>query len=312
MKAIMKQALANIAGKLGYSIVPNWRKDNLVIVEHLRKLFALLEVDLVIDVGANEGQYYRFLRDFVGYRGNVVSFEPLPHLAARLQDRARKDPIWTVEACALGGAPGRASFNVMNDTQFSSLLQPTRQETLEYQECNTVEQKIDVSVRTLSEVLPELRQRFGARSIYLKTDTQGYDLEVLRGGGEDLSSLSALQAELAVTRFYEGAPRYHEVIGYLEDRGFALSAIFPNNVGQFPRWFEFDCYMINMDACAAVGKGRGLPPNRAADRETTGAGADAAISRRVQERPTDTKQPIVPAWMTNEDAAARFCGIALT
>jgi hypothetical protein len=57
----------------------------------LQELFAQLRIDTVIDVGANLGQYYEFLRDRIGFTGRIVSFEPHPDLAAQLKKRARAD-----------------------------------------------------------------------------------------------------------------------------------------------------------------------------------------------------------------------------
>src|ERR1700733_4449511 len=74
---------------------------------HLRRLFELLNIDCVFDVGANTGQYTKMIRKYVGYRGPVVSFEPNPDVATILRENARGDNDWLVEEVALGATVGQ-------------------------------------------------------------------------------------------------------------------------------------------------------------------------------------------------------------
>ena len=70
-----------------------------------------LNVNCVLDVGANEGQYGQRLRE-AGYAGRIVSFEPLEVHVAPLRERAAADHNWKVFACALGDSDGEAEINV--------------------------------------------------------------------------------------------------------------------------------------------------------------------------------------------------------
>lgn len=51
------------------------------------------KIDLVLDVGANRGQFATALRDELGYRGRIVSFEPLKDVFPLLQQAAAQDPL---------------------------------------------------------------------------------------------------------------------------------------------------------------------------------------------------------------------------
>ena len=249
----MKRFLRNLAERLGYIVVPAWQMDTFPSERYLARLFRFLEIDLVLDVGANAGQYHDLLRRS-GYGGQIVSFEPNPALASALAERARADGRWLVDNRALGSAPGSAEFHIMADSEFSSFHAPRHDGVSLFQGQNTVARQVTVEVTTLDLVLPELIRRFAAKRVYLKLDTQGHDLEALKGAGQILTQIAALQTEATVVPIYEGAPTYQEMIAYLLARGFALSGIFPNNSGHFPRLIEFDCYMISEAHLAGVAR----------------------------------------------------------
>lgn len=92
------------------------------LAKHLRELFTMLGIDCVLDVGANKGQYYEFLRDQVGFRGRVISFEPIPDLAEALRGRAAHDSNWTVCDFAVGRKDDVLPLNVTNRSGWSSFL----------------------------------------------------------------------------------------------------------------------------------------------------------------------------------------------
>ena len=87
---MLKDLATRLAATLGYAVLPKWRLAQLPMAERLRKIFAAHSIDTVIDVGANKGQYRDFLRHHVGYRGSIVSFEPLPEFAAKFSRPGRQ------------------------------------------------------------------------------------------------------------------------------------------------------------------------------------------------------------------------------
>ncbi|HEX5818610.1 MAG TPA: FkbM family methyltransferase, partial [Gemmatimonadales bacterium] len=224
--------------------LPNWRVPRYPMAMCLRELFELLEVDCVLDVGANVGQYRNFLRAEVGYTGRIVSFEPIPRNVARLRERAAADPAWRIEPHALGAVSGPASFNVTAESVFSSFLKPTPDSAGLFGGESEVTERIEVQVRTLDEVLPGLEREYAPRRMYLKLDTQGYDLEVVRGGHASMGRFCGLQSEASVKPIYCDMPDYATAIKELEALGFELTGLFPVASGTFPRLVEFDCIMV--------------------------------------------------------------------
>src|ERR671932_2579050 len=90
--------------------------------KHLAQVLDALEVDTVIDVGANYGQYRGLLRQ-IGYAGRIVSFEPVArpfqHCAGLA---AAEDPAWEVHRLALGRRDQRRRIKVGSSEDFSSFL----------------------------------------------------------------------------------------------------------------------------------------------------------------------------------------------
>lgn len=241
----LKQKIAQLLDRRGYTILPNWQRNTWHMAAYLRRLFRELNIDFVIDVGANRGQYHDFLRDQVGYTGSILSFEPIPDLVTELQQKAASDPAWTVKGCALGEERTTTKFNIMKNSEFSSFNNPRQDDLSRFGGANEIHRQIIVDVLTLDDVLRDILPSAGPSNIYLKLDTQGHDLQVLRGSLGSLASILALQTEASVQPIYEGMPHYDEVIRFLENQAFALSGIFPNNPEHFPLLIEFDCFLVN-------------------------------------------------------------------
>jgi FkbM family methyltransferase len=212
--------------------------------EHLRRFFRHFAVDCVFDVGANLGQYATMLRRRVGYRGPIISYEPVPEVAAKLRIAAASDQSWAVEELALGATTGYADLNVFARDEFSSLHALSDLARQQFHKHVQLMRRIEVRTATLAEELAKYQARLGFKRPYLKLDTQGHDLSVAAGAADRLRDFVGLQSELAIRRLYEGAPSYEEALQFYRDRGFELSALVPNNLGHFPRLLEIDCIMF--------------------------------------------------------------------
>lgn len=213
----------------------------------LRRFLRHFEIDCIVDVGANTGQYARMLRKDVGFTGTIVSFEPNPDIFSGLAARALPDPKWQVQNVALTDHNGTASFNIMAADQFSSLNRPTEGLEPIFAERNRVEKSVTVSCRRLDGVMSELEALRTARSILLKLDTQGHDAAVCAGAGATLSRFAGVQTELAVRPLYAGGVDYRQMIAALEEFGFVPSAFFPNTKGHFPLMVEMDGLFVRRD-----------------------------------------------------------------
>ena len=252
----LKDAVQQVSARLGYPVIPAWRLEKLEQTEHLARLFRKIGIDWVLDVGANIGQFHEFLRLFLRYEGRVVSFEPIRELYERVEKLARDDPKWTAHRLALGDASSSAMINVFAERTLSSFLERDEQMLREmgytkYLRETELARTEEVPVRRLDEVLDEYVPDPNAR-IFLKSDTQGFDMNVIRGATGRLDRIAALQIELSIRHVYRGAPSYMEALRELAGLGFEITGMFPVQRDPQLRVVNFDCVMINSRVAASL------------------------------------------------------------
>lgn len=189
----------------------------------LTQLLRTYDINLVLDIGANKGQYGRALIKH-GYQGRIVSFEPLPDAFARLSQNRWGFASWQVENLALGAEDTTAVLNIAGNSQSSSLqaMHPSHvaaaPESAYIGDCT-------VMVRRLDSVF-DRHYRPGDRC-YMKMDVQGHESQVLQGASGCLDSIVAIESELSMVPLYEGQMLWNEAIESMKSLGFELASISP-------------------------------------------------------------------------------------
>ena len=209
----------------------------------LKSVFKTGNIDLILDVGANKGDFSLFLRDRIDYSGQIIAFEPVAGAFRELQKAAAKDPLWQVFDLALGSRNTTLEINVAGSPEFSSFLESNQYSQGQFGERAIGSQKQLVVVRRLDEVLNEILPNLGSRKIFLKIDTQGYDLEVFSGLGDKIEYVTAMQSEVSVIPIYKKMPSWIESISVFEKQGFQVVGLFPVT-RDFLHVIEYDCLMI--------------------------------------------------------------------
>jgi len=205
------------------------RRHNVVYSERAR-LFHLLRykaIGLVLDVGASDGEYGKGLREG-GYRGAILSFEPLPAAYAKLEIVAAAHPPWHLAPrAAVGSRDGSIDINVADNSVSSSILS-MRDAHIRAEPDSRFVGVERVPIIQLDRFSHPALENPGP--ILLKIDTQGYELEVLKGAQRLLERVTGLQVELSLTPLYEGQPLYRSVLDWLSERGFNLWGLIPGFV----------------------------------------------------------------------------------
>ncbi|KQN93050.1 hypothetical protein ASE95_10735 [Sphingomonas sp. Leaf231] len=196
------------------------------------------DIDLVVDVGANLGQFAEGVRER-GFTGRLHSFEPVGKVFKALEQRAASDPKWTVTRAALGAAPGAVEINLYDNHTLNSLHALDDVTARRLAVDPTVLGTETVPMTTLDAALAG----DPARSILLKIDTQGHERAVLEGAGETLARTSALLLELPVVALYEGIWTFNEALAQIDALGFTPAQFRTvNTMRDDPACaIEFDC-----------------------------------------------------------------------
>lgn len=187
-----------------------------------QELFELFGIDLVVDVGANVGQFGEFLRSEIGYRGRIISFEPLSSAYKIVAEKASADAKWETFNFALGDREHRAEINIAGNSYSSSLL-PMGQKHIEAAPESGYVGRETIEVRTLDAMFGEIHR--AAEHIFLKIDTQGFEDRVLAGGEDSLRLIDTVQLELSLVPVYEGAPLFEDLYSLMLSKGYRLSAM---------------------------------------------------------------------------------------
>ncbi len=178
-------------------------------------------VDLVVDAGANTGQFAGGLRE-EGYVGAILSVEPVSAAFEILSGRAGRDRHWRAVRMALGRQQGRAAINVAHDTAYSSLLEPLHGVEADHSGIATASRE-EVGLTTLDLLLADEN----AARPFIKLDVQGFEEEVLAGGVQTLERAAGLQLELSAARLYRGGWSFWQGIAALDRAGFVPAQVRP-------------------------------------------------------------------------------------
>jgi len=214
----LKDLVRQIFRKLGLVVhryVPPVPPPPLQIISSLRKF----KIDLILDVGANTGQFASEIRQG-GYAGRIVSFEPLTQAHAELQQSSEGDPLWDVyPRCALGDHDGEVEINIAGNSESSSIL-PMLETHRSAAPESAYQGKEIVPIKTLDAVAGQYLK--DARAAFLKIDTQGFEWQVLDGAREVLPRIQGVLVELSLVPLYGGQHLWRDVIDRLEAEGFTL------------------------------------------------------------------------------------------
>lgn len=211
----------SILHKSGFEVIRYNKATSCVL--RRKAIFEKYGIDLIIDVGANTGIFGNETRS-AGYRGRIVSFEPLTEAFDQLKLSANKDQKWHIYNLALGAENGKQSINVSANSHSSSILDISETHTNAETSASYIGKQA-IEVRTLDSLFEKVK---GAeKEVFLKIDTQGFELSVLSGAVQALPYINTIQLEMSLRSLYNGQPLYTELMNFLHARNYLLIDIEP-------------------------------------------------------------------------------------
>jgi FkbM family methyltransferase len=216
---LLKLRLKKLAHAVLHGRYEALRQGVAASIEHKQAL-AGLNFDFVVDVGANRGQFAWFAREHFE-DARIVSFEPLERPANIFLKVFRGDPMIKLVRAAVGERDGTLTMHVTADDDSSSPLEITAKQVQHFG--SRVVTSSQVTCAPLSKYISI--DDFGARNL-LKIDTQGYELEVLKGSNDLLDRFEAIYCEVSYIELYRGQALANEIICYLYKRQFRLVGVY--------------------------------------------------------------------------------------
>jgi FkbM family methyltransferase len=177
-----------------------------------------------------------------------VSFEPVPLIAELLEKRAAADPDWQVLRYALGDRDEAAEIHVgVGQGRLSSLL-PATEFGKSWNPRIDAGTTVPVEVRRLDGLFDQAVDGVANPRVFLKLDTQGFDLKAFAGTGHRTAELIGMQSEVSQVPLYQGMPHLTDQLATYAAAGFGLTGVFPVVVDRpSMRVIEFDAIMVRTD-----------------------------------------------------------------
>ena len=192
--------------------------------------------DLIIDVGANIGQFSSSVANFFP-KAEVHSFEPIPECYQILLKNTEKLPNIKTYNFAVGSSDKNIEFFINADVQASSALK-TSELRLEIFPDKYEIATIEVEQKCLDTVYAG--RAFGENCL-LKMDVQGLEIDVLKGAVNSLAGIRYILLEASVNPMYEGEVCLQDMITFTENLGFKLRNIIQGSRSPTTKTFiEFD------------------------------------------------------------------------
>lgn len=188
--------------------------------ERYLKIIKSEGINVIYDIGANSGQFTMSVLDS-GYKGKIISFEPISNIHIKLKKNAKKFNNWIVhEPVAVGEKCKKVTINVAgNSAQSSSILKmgDTHKESAPKSKYIGVE---EVKLITLDSIFYDYHMK--GNKYLLKIDAQGYEEQVLNGAINCINEIDAVKIECSLLSLYEGDKTFEYYFQFFQKKGFKL------------------------------------------------------------------------------------------
>lgn len=194
--------------------------SNNIFMNQFIKVLRHHKIDLIVDVGAGEGEFgFELIR--AGYKGSIISIEPLPDAYNKLSQNSRLYKKWIIfPRMAVGSVNKKTEINVSKNSVSSSILEMLPSH-LKVSNHSAYIRKEDVDIYKLDTFIHKFKKY---NNILIKIDAQGYENNILNGAKQLIKSrkLKGLFIEMSFLELYKGQKTFECLYPKLTRMGFRV------------------------------------------------------------------------------------------
>mgnify|MGYP003434643635 FL=1 len=185
------------------------------------KSIKYFEINKILDIWANIGQYAQSMRE-QGFRGEIISFEPLCNAFEYLKNQAEKDSKWKVHNMAIGNIDWTALINVAKNSQSSSILEMLPLHIKVAPDSVFIGTE-NIVMRKLDTIIDEFYDE--GDNILLKIDAQWYEKNILDGAVRAIKNIRWIKLEMSMVPLYKWETLFEDMIKYVQSKNFILFSL---------------------------------------------------------------------------------------
>lgn len=184
---------------------------------HLKRLG---QFDIILDVGANKGQFVTLLQ-YLNPKAKIYCFEPLQIELNKIRRIFNNNPNIITYNLALSNTNKKSQFFITSRRDNSSLIKPEKQ-LIFFPNLKILKQETVKCMRL--DALKDIELESEKRCL-LKIDVQGSELQVLEGIGKSFKYIDYIYIELTFEEMYSSQNLISDIISFLNDKRFKLIKI---------------------------------------------------------------------------------------
>ena len=227
-----------------YNLPKHLSLGNQQIYKRLSAFILDFESYCVVDVGASDGWFSKIIFHFKP-DAQIIAFEPLStHTKALEYMRQRYPKKFEYHLKALGEKEGSSEITEFGTTGLSSLKKLIDGRYDRGGFSAKIVKKETIKITTLDRFFEQSKNK---KRLVVKIDTQGFEMEVLKGAAKLFSEnrIDCVIIELATIPKYEGQAISTDFLHFFEGHNFILFDLYPFFYEEKGPLTEFDAVFVN-------------------------------------------------------------------
>jgi len=237
--------LKNLFRIFGYSFYKTSRPRNESDILYFQ--IQRINPDLFIDCGANKGGYYQTIID-AGFTKKIILLEPNSNLVSKyLQPITEDNKNVKIYNFGTGNKNCKKKFYITDDknSDLSSFKEKTKFFDQRFYKTKINNEEL-ISIKRLDSLLSENKINKNNK-IFLKVDTQGFDMETLIGLGNRIKQVNLIKIELSIIHLYKNSKKHWEILSFLKKNSFEPIYFLNGQRDKLGRLIEYDGYFLRKD-----------------------------------------------------------------